>query len=104
MTDDGVFDAKKATRRRVLALRDALTGEERQDKSAAISERLIALPAFADAGTVAAYASFATEFDTGPFLHQVLVSCQHLLQKGFSVELRTKRSVGGNGSCIGKRR
>ena len=79
MTDDGVNASKKATRRRVLALRDALTGEERQDKSAAISERLIALPVFADAGTVAAYASFATEFDTGPFLQQVLARNKRLV-------------------------
>ena len=79
MTEDGVIAAKKATRRRVLALRDALTGEEREDKSAAINERLIALPAFADAGTVAAYASFATEFDTGPFLKQVLAGNKRLV-------------------------
>ncbi|UCH49783.1 MAG: 5-formyltetrahydrofolate cyclo-ligase [Betaproteobacteria bacterium] len=79
MTHDRVVATKKATRRRVLALRDALTSEERNSKSTAINERLLALPAFADAETVAAYASFATEFDTGPFLKQVLARNKRLV-------------------------
>jgi 5-formyltetrahydrofolate cyclo-ligase len=79
MTDDGVIAAKKATRRRVLALRDALTSEERNSKTAAISERLVALQAFVEAKTIAAYASFATEFDTGAFLKQVLARNKRLV-------------------------
>jgi 5-formyltetrahydrofolate cyclo-ligase len=79
MTDDGVIADKKATRSRVLALRDALTSEERNSKTAAISERLVALQAFVEAGTIAAYASFATEFDTGPFLKQVLARNKRLV-------------------------
>ncbi len=79
MTDDGVIAAKKAIRRRVLALRDALSPELRRCNSAVISERLPALPAFSHAETVAAYASFGTEFDTGPFLKQVLARNKRLV-------------------------
>jgi 5-formyltetrahydrofolate cyclo-ligase len=80
MTDDGVVvAAKKAARRRVLALREGLTSEERKDKSAAISERLLMLPAFAEAGVVAGYVSFATEFDTAFFLKQVLAQDKRLV-------------------------
>ena len=77
--EDGVVAAKKATRRRVLALRDVLSPESRQRKSVAIIERLLALAAFADAGTIAAYASFATEFDTEDFLKQVLARNKRLV-------------------------
>ena len=79
MSDDGVIAAKKAMRRRVLAMRDALSPDLRRSKSAAISERLLTLPAFSHAGTVAAYASFGTEFDTGPFLEQVLARNKRLV-------------------------
>ncbi len=63
-----VPDAKKVMRQRIIALRDALSVDERDQKSAAITSKLIALPAFARARTIAAFASFGTEFDTGEFL------------------------------------
>jgi len=79
MTTQGVVAGKKASRRRVLAIRDALSGDARDRKSQAITERLLALPAFAGAGTIAAYVSFGTEFNTEAFLTAVLARGKHLV-------------------------
>ena len=68
MTDDALKDAKRSVRERVLARRDALDPQTRQRLSAAITARLLALPEYLSAGTVAAYASINSEFDTGTFL------------------------------------
>ena len=67
-----VASAKKALRQRIIAMRDALSSDERNQKSAAITAKLVALPAFATARTIAAFASFGTEFDTGGFLSVAL--------------------------------
>lgn len=60
--------AKDALRRRVLADRDALSRRERSDKSAAITERLLALPEILDAGMIMAFWSFGSEVETEPVL------------------------------------
>ncbi len=79
MTVDDVVAAKQATRRRVLALRDSLSADARERKAVHMTKKLTALPAFAAARTIAAYASFGTEFDTGPLLTEVLASGKRLL-------------------------
>jgi len=52
---------KRALRKRILALRDALSADERQQKSNAIQARLFSLPRFAAAQTVALFVSFKSE-------------------------------------------
>jgi 5-formyltetrahydrofolate cyclo-ligase len=79
MTIEGIGAAKKSVRRHVLALRDALSGDARERKSAQVTARLLELPAFAGAATVAAYSSFGTEFDTGFFLAAVLARGKNLV-------------------------
>ncbi|MGD8790461.1 MAG: 5-formyltetrahydrofolate cyclo-ligase [Burkholderiales bacterium] len=79
MTDDGVIAAKKAVRRRILALRDALSDAERAQKSQEITARIAGLAVFGDASTVAAYASFGTEFDSSALIEAVLSNGAHLL-------------------------
>ena len=74
----GVAAAKKEIRKSVLSLRDALGAEQRARISAAITERLLTLPSFAAARTVAAYLSFGSEFDTAGFVSAVLVGGKHL--------------------------
>ena len=64
--------AKKAVRKGILALRDAMSVDERKQKSAAITSRLLALPGIARSRTIAAFASFGTEFDTEAFVSVVL--------------------------------
>lgn len=66
-------------RRQVLACRDALDAGTRTRHSAAITQRLLGLPAFGAAATVAAYASFASEYDTAAFLAAVLARGKRLL-------------------------
>lgn len=60
--------SKRGLRREVLARRDDLRAQERSRLSAAILERVIALPEVRDARTVMAFWSFGSEVDTGPLL------------------------------------
>ncbi len=55
---------KRAARRTVLAVRDGLSEQERVARSAAITDRLLALPEVAGARTVMAFWSFGSEVDT----------------------------------------
>lgn len=59
-------------RREILARRDALDPAARARLSAAALARVAALQAFRQARVVLGYASFASELDTRPFLHEVL--------------------------------
>jgi len=63
----------------MLAVRDALGRDVRERLSAAITERLIALPEFPAARTVAGYASFGSEFDTEAFNVAVIAAGKRLL-------------------------
>jgi 5-formyltetrahydrofolate cyclo-ligase len=62
---------KHATRREVLARRDALTQAERAAKSSAITERLLALPEIDDARTIMLFWSFGSEVDTSPMIERL---------------------------------
>ena len=64
--------AKRALRRELLALRDALPPDERRAKSEAVAARFLALPELADARTVMAFWSFGSEVDTAPLLEGLL--------------------------------
>ena len=87
LTKEGVVAGKKASRRRALAMRDVLSADARDRKSQAITERLLALPAFVAADTVAAYASFGTEFNTEAFLAAVLARGKRLVLPRVTSEL-----------------
>jgi len=60
--------AKRAVRRQVLALREAMPEEERIDASGAVAERFLGLPEVTRASTVMAFWSFGSEVDTQPIL------------------------------------
>lgn len=76
---DALGEAKRALRARVLAARDALPAAVRGHACAAITRRLLALPAFEAAGAVLSYAGFGSEFDTEAFNAAVLASGKVLL-------------------------
>ncbi len=61
-------EAKRALRRRIRDLRDALPASERATRSRTIADRVLGLPELAGARTVMAFASFGSEVDTGPIL------------------------------------
>ena len=63
---------KKALRKKILALRDALSIEERQSKSKAIKDRLFSLPQFIAARSVALFVSFRSEVLTESIIRQAL--------------------------------
>jgi 5-formyltetrahydrofolate cyclo-ligase len=79
MAEEGATAWKKATRTRMLAVRDALGHDARKQYSAAITEKLFALPEFGSARTVAAYVSFGSEFDSASFAAAVLTGGKRLL-------------------------
>lgn len=64
--------AKRALRREILALRDAVSPPDRAERSRRIAERLLALPELADARTVMAFSSFGSEVDTEPILEGLI--------------------------------
>jgi 5-formyltetrahydrofolate cyclo-ligase len=79
MQSQAAASAKKAVRQRMIALRDTLSLDDRNQKSAAITSKLVALPDFGRARTIAAFASFGTEFDTDAFLSAALSQGKRLV-------------------------
>jgi 5-formyltetrahydrofolate cyclo-ligase len=67
-SSDRLKREKKAIRTRVRAVRDTLSTEEREHASAAIAERVLALPELDGVGTAMVFASFGTEVDTRPIV------------------------------------
>ena len=63
--------AKRALRREVLALRDALPQADRVERSRRIADRLLVLPELAEVRTVMAFSSFGSEVDTAPILERL---------------------------------
>jgi 5-formyltetrahydrofolate cyclo-ligase len=61
---DAHAERKRDIRRSVLDERDALLEEDRRARSAAITERIMALPEIGSARTVMAFWSFGSEVDT----------------------------------------
>lgn len=76
---DFTADRKKATRQRILLLRDGLNRRQRERSSEVITAKLLSLAEFASASTVAAYMSFGSEFETDEFIQAVLASGKRLV-------------------------
>ena len=73
-------DERTILRAQILAARNTLPSEERQQKSRIITEHLLALPEFARARSVFAYVSFRSEVETLPLI-------AHCLNKGVTVSV-----------------
>lgn len=75
MHENGDFDGqKRELRKKMLAVRRALTEEERTAYSAAITERLLSLPVVKRVQTIFAYASMPDEVKTEALLSGLLHS------------------------------
>jgi 5-formyltetrahydrofolate cyclo-ligase len=61
---------KKRLREQMIARRDALPAAERARLSAALMERVMALPQFASASSVLVTAAIGSEWDTGPLMER----------------------------------
>lgn len=73
MNEGGTIDGdKRDLRRRMLACRRALSVEERESRSAAITEKLLSLEAVQKARTVFAYAAMEDEVQTEPLIASLL--------------------------------
>ncbi|MGZ8599997.1 MAG: 5-formyltetrahydrofolate cyclo-ligase [Actinomycetota bacterium] len=68
MTSADLKRAKRATRHRVLAARDALSAAERERASTRIVDRVLSLPEVDAASTVMVFWSFGSEPDTAPLI------------------------------------
>jgi len=73
-----ITDSKAALRAEIRAARDALPAETRRDLSARISERVLELDAWRDAGCVLLYLSFGGEFDTAQLVADALARGKQL--------------------------
>ncbi len=65
-------EAKRAMRRRVLALRDSLAPEVHAVRSATIAARIAALPSFVAAAGVSLTFAYRSEWDTRPLIEAAL--------------------------------
>jgi 5-formyltetrahydrofolate cyclo-ligase len=63
---------KKNLRKKILALRDALSQEERKQKSVSIHKHLLSLPEFTSAQTVAFFIAFKSEVLTESMIRESL--------------------------------
>jgi 5-formyltetrahydrofolate cyclo-ligase len=80
MTTGELKKAKRDVRCRVLALRDALSAQEREEFGRLAAERFLALPQVGRAGVAMAFWSFGSEIQTAPLLLS-------LLERGVEVAL-----------------
>ena len=71
-----LHEAKLALRREVLARRDALPADVRAAASAAIAQRVAALPEFAAARTVLLTLAFRSEWSTRPLVDAALAAAK----------------------------
>jgi len=62
----------KQLRKEILAKRDTLTRDEIVTKSAAIAQRLLSLPEFAESDNIFLYVSFRSEVQTMELLHELV--------------------------------
>ncbi|MDP4028086.1 MAG: 5-formyltetrahydrofolate cyclo-ligase [Gallionella sp.] len=75
MTDQAI---KQALRKRIIALREQLPEAQRAAYSAAITERLLQLPEYRQAGTVLGYMNFGAEFASERWVARVLADGKRL--------------------------
>ena len=74
LSGPALHDAKRAMRERILAARDALPAEERDEGSRASAARIAALPSFVRARCVLLTLSFRSEWDTGTLIDAALAA------------------------------
>jgi 5-formyltetrahydrofolate cyclo-ligase len=70
--NEDIQTKKKNLRKKILALRDALSQEERKQKSSSIHKHLFSLPEFSAAQTVAFFISFKSEVLTERMIRDAL--------------------------------
>lgn len=71
-------DTKSAIRKNIIVLREQLSPEKRTAHSAAITERLLQLPEYQQAGAVLGYMNFGAEFASELWIRQALADGKRL--------------------------
>ncbi|MCM1200486.1 MAG: glutamate-5-semialdehyde dehydrogenase [Bacteroides fragilis] len=66
------MEKKKELRKQILALRDAMPEEEREEKSSRITETLLALPLYREAEAVLTYVNYLSEVNTTDLVNNAL--------------------------------
>ena len=75
----GSITDKASLRRAILARRDAFAAPDRDDATRHITEQLLRLSEFDSAGSVLAYLSFGSEYDTTEFVAAILARGKSLV-------------------------
>jgi 5-formyltetrahydrofolate cyclo-ligase len=76
--DQSTSSVKQVMRKRIIALREQQPADVRAAHSAAITERLLQLPEYQQAGTVLGYVNFGAEFASGLWTQKVLADGKRL--------------------------
>lgn len=66
------MEEKRKLRRQILALRDAMPIEEREEKSSQILENLISMPLYKEANTILIYVNYQSEVNTADLVNKAL--------------------------------
>lgn len=66
------MEEKKKLRKRILALRDAMPAEEREEKSRRIMETLVSMPVYRETDTVLTYINYRSEVKTTDLVNKAL--------------------------------
>lgn len=82
---------KRALRKQMLAVRDALSPEEAERRSEQVAARLLSLPEVQQAGTIFCYLSFGNEVATHALLRYWLADGRRVLVPVFDIEHRCYR-------------
>ena len=71
---DPILTAKKDLRRRILALRDGLSVQDRERLAVIMQETLFSTPEFQTASRIALFASFGSEVPTGRMISEAILA------------------------------
>lgn len=68
----GGMEEKRALRKQILALRDAMLVEEREEKSRRIMEKLVSMPLYDQSDIILAYVNYRSEVNTTDLVNRAL--------------------------------
>ena len=66
------MEEKKRLRRQILALRDAMPADEREEKSRKITETLVSMPFYGEADCIMTYVNYKSEVNTTDLVNKAL--------------------------------
>ena len=91
------MEEKRKLRRQILALRDAMPIEEREEKSGQILEKLISMPLYKEADTILIYVNYQSEVNTTDLVNRNLTDGKRVFAPKVSGETMEFYQITGMG-------